>query len=197
MKFTIAAAIAALSIGGAHAAVIDFQSLEHVDNVNKDEGFTYSEDGFTLTEENMNQGFHTFGTLESRYSGSTALFNDTIGGVTKLVKDGGGVFDLNSIDLAELNGNRVATVTFTGNLSGGGTVTQSFTLDGNAFAPETFSFVGFTNLVSVTWGQDSPFHQFDNIVLDENLAPVPVPASLPLVLTALAGLGFASRRKKH
>ena len=57
------------------------------------------------------------------------------------------------------------SVTFTGRKLDGTTVTQVHSTTGGSFAPETFPFVGFTDLLEVTWTQQTPFHQFDNIVV--------------------------------
>ena len=103
----------------------------------------------------------------------------------------GAAFDLISIDLAELNGANASTVTFTGDVQGGGTVTQSFTLDGVAFGAQIFKFgPQFTNLTAVRWTQASPYHQFDNIV-----AEVPEPASLASILAGTLGLVGLSRMR--
>ena len=130
----------------------------------------------------------------------TILNGDGTGtfGVTTLTMDGGGAFDLLSIDIAELySGSGSANVTFTGALSGGGTVTQSFTSDGvsatgNVSSFETVTFTGFNNLVSVNWLQNSPFHQFDNVTV----APVPLPAAFSLLLMSIGGLALFRRRAK-
>lgn len=160
--------------------MIDVQSLEHVDNSFNIQGTSYAEDGFVITGTSLG----TFGTLESRSTGSTALVEDTIGGVIELRSSDGSPFDLISIDLAELNGPSVAVVTFTGDLVGGGTVTQAFSLDGAAFGPEIFSFgPGFKDLTAVRWTQVSPFHQFDNIV-----AEVPEPSSGALIFAGTLGV---------
>ncbi len=116
-------------------------------------------------------------------------FNNTVGGITQLSRVGGGSFDLFSIDLAELSGSSVANITF---IRDGG-YSQTFTLDGTAFTPETFLFDnGFLNTNSVTWTQDSPFHQFDNIQID--VATVPAPAAVWLLGSGLLGL-IGMRRK--
>ena len=105
-----------------------------------------------------------------------------------------------SIDLAELNNNQNpgANIKFIDLLNGGGSVTQTSTLDGIAFAPEKFLFSALrTNLTKVSWDQISPFHQFDNIALNSGAVPaVPVPAAFWLFGTALIGVvGFSKRRK--
>jgi hypothetical protein len=171
----------------AHAVLIDFEALKHEDALNVDHGFQYIEDGFQFDEVTANQGLHTFGTLESRFTGSTALFNDTVGGITKLSKFGGGTFDLISIDLAELNGSRIADITFVTDLGH----SQTFTIDGVAFGAETFLFdAGFLGVNFVTWTQETPFHQFDNLVIG-----VPEPSTIALLGLGLLGLGVARRRK--
>jgi hypothetical protein len=136
----------------------------------------------------------TFGTGSSSFISSTALFNNTPNGVTELALTGGGSFSLGSIDLAELGGDGVVPMTFTGDLTGGGTVANTFTLDGVAFGAQTFAFSGFDSVTKVSWSQDAPFHQFDNIVINGN--SVPEPPSLGLLGLGLAGLAWARRRKR-
>ena len=84
-----------------------------------------------------------------------------------LTKLGGGSFGITSIDLAALNSNAAGGfVTFTGDLSGGGTVTQmmSWNPSGGALTLSTNTFANtWTNLVSVKFSQVSPYFQFDNI----------------------------------
>lgn len=190
------AALSLIHATPAQAIVIDFQSLEQVNISFNYIGNTYTEKGFTLDA----SGFAVWGTLDSNYPGSTALFNNYEEGATRLTQVGGGVFDLASIDLTSLYLGNIVTVGFTGTKADSSTVTQSFTtnnLVNTVNALETFTFnSGFTNLNQVTWFQNAPFHQFDNI----NVTPaVAVPwemDALPVVgSTILFGLGIWGKHK--
>ncbi|MCH8991544.1 MAG: hypothetical protein IIA44_07340 [Acidobacteria bacterium] len=153
--------------GIANTVVIDFEILAADGTSRIFVGSPYTEDGFVLTTDGANE-FATFPTGAFGFPGSPALFDNTTGRTTTLTQDGGGSFDLESIDLAEFQSLVVSSITFVGELLNGGTVTETFTLDGT-FGFETFSFGdGFNYVVSVTFGaQVSPFYQFDNIVVGD------------------------------
>ncbi len=187
-KQTASLALAALA-AGASAQVIDFQALEMNDSSIHNWGYVYQEDGFTLDHPQSEPfQFATFGTQESRYPGSTALFNNTVNGEINLRKDNGGVFGLLSIDISNLNANGPVTVRFTGYLAGNPVASDVFTTSGSQNQLETFFFnPDFANVDHVQWFQESPFHQFDNITM------IPAPASLALM--GLAGLTAARRRR--
>lgn len=195
--------------GVANALIIDFKTLEHNDTNKTALCFSYSENGYTLNNLSA-YPFYTFGTQEtfSRYPGSTALFNESREGVTELVRSNGHSFNLNSIDLAELNGNILpsgrdpfTSVTFVGFFAGGGSIAQTFTLDqyfvtNDLSSFQTISFLGFTNLVKVSWIQQADYHQFDNIVVTASggwwkgggHASVPQPATMLLGGSGMDGL---------
>ena len=176
-----------------NAAVIDFDSLEQAGG-----GFqymsTYNEDGFNLSASQ-------FGSAQQNntdwYLGSASLFNDFANGITTLTKIGGGTFNFNSIDLAPVSKTygSGATISFTGNVQGGGTVNASYTLD-DSFSFQTFVLNGFNNLTSVTWSQVYQYHQFDNLVLDQS-TQIPEPGSLALLGVALIGMAASRRKSKQ
>lgn len=150
------------------SVVIDFESLAAADG-----SFTflttYSEDGFTLANPSEPNASDAFGSPHSGntsyYQGSAALINNYPFTSTVLTKDDGGPFNVVSIDLAEITTDGgAAEVPFTGTRADGSTVSATFTTDGvEGF--QTFTFDGFTDLVSLSWDQIPAYHQFDNINL--------------------------------
>jgi len=99
-----------------------------------------------------------------------------------------------SIDLTSLFGNETVAVSFTGTRSDNSTIAQSFTTDPILSTLETFRFTNFTNLVSVDWTQDAPFHQFDNInVSAASATAVPEPFT---ILGTLFGTGSGVTLKR-
>ncbi len=180
----------------AQATTITFQSLEHIDALVTQigpVGTTYSEAGFTFTQgPNETHAFTTYGTLENRYPGSTALLNNTIDGITTLTSSSG-LFSISSIDLALLNGPGSANVVFIGVYSDLSTITTTLTVT-SFQSLTTFTFpVGFAGLTSLRWSQDAPFHQFDDLVVDA----VPEPATLLLLGAGLSAVAARRRLKKR
>lgn len=132
------------------------------------------------------------------YAGANALSSFSPATIT-LVRTDSAPFSLTSIDLARnFAFDPAPTVTFTGTLNGGGTVTQTFTVTTASppLAFQTFNFTGFNNLSSVSWSQGVPtgnLHQFTNIHVDAATAPEPASLALTLWVSALA-VGVVARR---
>lgn len=160
---------AMLGVGtSAGAQTLDFQHLEQNNNQVNNVGNVVTEDGFEVTKAPGEPfEFAVFGTQESRYPGSTALFNNTVNGLIKITKVGGGTFDVASIDFAMLNGTGSVTINLTGRRPDNSTVQQQIVHTDNSLPLNlvTYTLNGFTGLASIEWLQQSPFHQFDNVVI--------------------------------
>ncbi|WP_310430184.1 PEP-CTERM sorting domain-containing protein [Chamaesiphon sp. VAR_48_metabat_135_sub] len=184
-------AFSVLAVAPAQAVVLDFNTLPNTKFYFV--GNTYTENGFTLGGSVGLPISFMVGTLSS-----TALFINHTGSPANLTKVGGGTFTLSSIDLTSLNENQSVPVTFTGTKFDNSTVTQTFTTDSVLSTLETFNFANFTNLVSVSWVNDS-LHQFDNICINggcpaANATNVPEPFTVLGTLFG-AGYGVALKRK--
>ncbi len=191
MNLRLGSLLAAIAVSaGAHADLIDFESLRNDRAGLTNVGDVYSEDGFTLTETGDNF-FYSINSGDFRYTGSVSLFSNSSSGLITLTRNGGGAFSLDSIDLDGLNSGIPARVTFVASLAGGGTQSESFVTDSAFPALQTFFFSSaFDNVASVSWRQASPYHKFDNVAV----TPVPEPAAF-----AALGLGLValvSRRKR-
>jgi len=132
------------------------------------------------------------------YAGSAGMHERVSNGLITLSRTSGGAFTLFSIDLSTLNPSGTSpAVVFTGVLSGGGTVTQTFTP--TLFGFHTFVFnSSFTNLLSVSWNQGTEelrAHQFDNIVV--GASSVPEPTAMALLGSGLVGLGAQLRKRRN
>ncbi|WP_432474141.1 hypothetical protein [Amphritea sp. HPY] len=161
-------------------SILDFEVLRHDDANISVHGPEYVEDGFRLKAQHSEPGnplrLNTLGTLQPGFPGSTALYQGVVLGEIILTEVDGKPFDLLSIQLAELPGLDTSglpinsgpfDVTFFGQQVDGSLVTKTFIVDG-FLTLNTYSFSGFTDLLSVNWfqgGGDIPTHQFDNITV--------------------------------
>lgn len=196
--------------------IIDFEILRHVDALDTRIPAPidlYIEDGFSLAAKappGDGPRLKTFGTLSDEFPGSTAMFHGNGGGEVVLTANDGQLFNLYTIELAEVPSKNQSGVpinsgpfgmTFFGTEASGNTISATFTVD-SFLTLKTFAFVGFENLVAVNWFQGGgpptdPTHQFDNIVL----APITASAAVPEPLTTTLGLmsfgvlGMATRHR--
>lgn len=175
-----------------------------VSNPYQSQGFTLSSSsgGFNFNSPDTGNGaMRALGSNEF-YAGANALAAFAPATVT-LTQIGGNPFSLLSIDLARnFSLDPAPTVTFTGGLAGGGSVTESFSVTSssppNTF--QTFHFTGFGDVTSVSWNQsdlNQGVHQFTNVVLDTSPASVPEPASLTLFSFGLVGLAGCRLRRRR
>ncbi len=121
----------------------------------------------------------------------------------------GSVFSLNQLDIGELNltNGLATTIQVTGNYDGGGSISTDIIMDLVADGPGSlvdFQTVLFdstwSNLSSVTFftteGSGDYGFVLDDIIVNNQPNPVPIPAAVWLFGTALIGLvGFGKRRK--
>jgi len=210
-RFLALAAFAILAAGSGRAnTVLTFQDISIPGNTDSPAFFTYSNSGFTLTATDpstgLQSGFQAHGSNSIFYAGAVgvAAFAPASGpdNQIELQQSSGGAFSIFSIDLARnFAFDPAPSVTFVGTKVGGGTVTQTFTVTTAAgvSAFQTFSFSGFTNLETLTWGQpvvSSGMHQFTNVNLAATTAAIPEPGTWLLFASALSGLaGYRCRRK--
>ena len=154
--------------------VLEFESLAHGAMTSVEVPSPYQEDGFTITGD-FGEGtpnFSVFGSLDPRFTGSTALANGTVPATHTLTNDNNDPFTLVSIDVSEYldaEGFSDGLLTYEGITTNAITELHSFTLD-QPFGPQTIEFPAtFSDLVSVSVFIDASgaqYHQIDNVVLE-------------------------------
>jgi hypothetical protein len=208
MKLIKLAVVLATFSSTPYAATVDFQGLAHGDcAVYGGSGVTSG--GYDFAGNPAAPDFFGCSAGFLAENTSNALLNANSLSIITMTKNGGGAFSLNSFDA----GNRtqptmygVATgIDVLGYLSGGGTINQQFSFNGDSFDTFTLS-VEFANLTSVVFtALGAPFSNpsaatvgpeflIDNIVV--NPSPVPAPPAFILMLTGLGLLGLTKRLRK-
>ena len=180
-------ALAALTGFAAQAAVVDFENYAGTLVQNGQPiisgGFSFAD---TFAPGAWNNNPHTDNGTESLIYG----FGPNELTMTEV---GGGAFSLNSLEagLAWYTALTSFVITATGNISGGGTITDTFTV---GYGYSTHNFSGFSNLSSVTFTAPSDgYVAVDNINVS---GAVPEPAAWALMLVGFGGLGGALRSSK-
>jgi len=185
-----------------NASLIDFEDLGVLpgNQISTANFATITSGGFDFTP---GSSFITFADMHVSNN-----HGNTVGSTTELsshgdllmTENGGGTFDLVSFLLGSAF-IEIESFTVVGTLSGGGTVSQTFNLDGNTATLELFNLnSSFTSLIEVNWlhlGGNQGIFNVDNILVDNIIASaVPVPPALWLFGSGLLGLvGMARRRK--
>ncbi|MGK5026383.1 PEP-CTERM sorting domain-containing protein [Janthinobacterium sp. RB2R34] len=193
-----AAFVAWFGAGAAQAQqpVITFNALER-------SGFgttvfdSYSEAGYKF-DNNFFYALNSPGQDTIAYAGSAGLTAAALS-TTTMTRADGAAFSLDKISLANyvslLPG--AYDVTFVGTKAGGGTVSQTFTVDSSNNFNNSFSnytFTGFSKLVSASW-QEGLLHTYQVDNIRASVSAVPEPGTYAMLLAGLGLLGFMCRRK--
>ena len=178
--------------------VIDFGAIGCVQPQVRSFPSPFTIDGFTFTN-GSGRDFASWCSSAIHYTGSAGLFNSGGNTTATLTKVGGGVFGLQSIDLAPLYAGQIffASIDFTGTLQNQSTVTQTFFVPTNSGRPALTTYVfgaNFSNVISVSWNQGgNDLHQFDNVTV----ATVPEPSSMALLAGGLLGMTWMLVRRRR
>jgi hypothetical protein len=179
-----------------NATTLTFEDI----NNNTILGTTYEASGYRLTGTPTRIGSDQFFSLNENspyWTGSRGIGFAAVSGRITLESTDSSLFDVHSIDIARADPyGGLIPVTFTGVKEDGSKVfaTYQFT-DKIVGLNHAFSFGDdFHNLTSLIWYEGAEWQLYDNIVLSESSA-VPEPSSIALIGLAMAGLGFARRRK--
>jgi len=198
MKALLAlAVVCGIAIAGgpdANATTITFGTY------NGPEGFetigpSYTESGYLFSNEVAFSRWQNGSTYDSDPTPSTALSNFYSQTLTTLSRTDGAAFDLLSIDIDDVYNSGIAgPVTYDYGLFGGGTGSGSFMTDDVPGLSTVLlnlanlSYFSFRPSFEINW------IQFDNVKASANV--VPIPATLPLFMSALAALGWVARRRR-
>lgn len=206
MKALLSAAAAAaviLAAGSAQAAtVVNFDELAHDGPVKLHRTNPIASGGLSFRTSDLAQGFASWGrnALANPDPGGAALLNWSGGATVTVSRVGGGLFNIGSIDLADVynatNGIPALTTVRFAFFDGARTRTETIALD-LVKGMETFAFNQNVEWFSFTaLGNGSV--QFDNVTWGEPVSSaVPEPATWAMLITGFAGAGSMLRRSRR
>jgi hypothetical protein len=171
------------------AEIIQFEGYAPAGSFTFLSGSPYTEKGYTFTTSNAQGAIFDSGDAVKLVGDSTSYMS--LGSLETLTMTGPVPFELVSLDLGPLSvGNPSVNVTVTGHISGGGTVSQTFT----GLTTLTTETVDYTGLSSVTLTTNNNDAGVDNIV--NTVSPVPEPCTMPLLVAGLGALFLVGRRSR-
>jgi hypothetical protein len=183
----------------ANGALIDFESLEIINDLENWVGSYVVEDGFVVANYS-GTSLSVYGTEHQYYAGSTAIYMPNVGSSIRIERTDGNPFNLVSIDLAEFSTDYLTPVVHITGFVSGVAIHEYVTLDGAGPGNglETFDFSTFNSVteIRISSGSSVTYDRFqlDNVVLSD-VSAVPVPAAAWLFGSGLLGMIGIARKK--
>lgn len=173
--------------GNVHASLIDFEGFSSsVTNVSTT--VPYTEDGFTITPTNADSAVFDSTNSSDMVGNSSDWFGFSDSNTPSLTRAAGTFGLLDVLIGPSTVGGGVVDMSITGNVSGGGTLTSTF----SGLTTATTAALGWNNLLSVS------FSASDDAGIDDirvTASTVPAPASVALLGLGLVGIGFFRRKR--
>ena len=195
VSFILVLAVAVVMSSNAYAYTITFDDLEQPGSRYLEiRDYTSGLYNLTAPASGGYSGFRYAQQSNSYYNDSTALWIWLPGVTAFLKKTDSTAFSLDSIDISSLPPqNPGATVVFTAYDSNLDIIGTQTSLPVSTTWTTLVMDSIFHNVHLVTWRQDAPYHEFDNIVLS---APTPIPGAIWLLGSGIVGLAGIRRRVK-